>query len=318
MLLLRRVVFVGLMPIFFALASCVTDPSQGGGFDGPTTAIVGPDGRLYVADGYYNSRIAVFTKNGDLIASWGSSGYGRGQFHNPHSLAFGVDGTLLVADRDNGRIQRFHLNGDYVDEWSGAELGRPWGISVAGDGTIFSVDGGDQDDSNPRSGVVRLSSDGRVLCRFSTFGSNPGELNWGHAIAVSRDAKEVFVVDFKNTRVQKFVTEDHLSASKDSSAYRVDATWPAESISHRLDPLGLALDDSLVYITQQAPGAPIVVLRSSTGEYVRQIDGTIFRRAHGITVDVDHTLWVTDVDGNSVVHIAADGTVIRRIAAETE
>lgn len=318
MLLLRRVIYVGIMPILFTFSSCITDPSEGGGFDGPTTAIVGPDGRLYVADGYYNSRIVVFTKNGDLLTSWGSSGYGRGQFNNPHSLAFGVDGTLLVADRDNGRIQRFHLNGDYVDEWSGAELGRPWGISVAGDGTIFSVDGGDQDDSNPRSGIVRLSSDGKVLCRFGTFGSNPGELNWGHSIAVSRDAKEVFVVDLKNTRIQKFVTEDKVSDPKGSLSYRVDATWPMLSNNGRLDPLGVALDDSSVYVTQQSPGAPIVVLHSLTGELVRQIDGSLFKRAHAVTVDVDHTLWVTDVDGNAVLHIANDGTVIRRIDAESE
>ena len=132
---------------------------------------------------------------------------------------------------------------------------------------------------------------------------------------VSRDARTVFVVDSKNVRVQKFVADDRLSEFNDTSSYHVDTSWPMQSNNVRLDPLGLALDDSLVYITQQSPGAPIVVLSAATGECVQQIAGGVFKRAHGITMVADHTLWVTDVDGNAVVHIASNGTVLLRIGA---
>lgn len=201
------------------LASCVNESTSGSRFDGPTTAVVGPANNVYVGDGYYNSMIVVFDVSGKYVRTWGSQGYGKGQFQNPHGLAFSKSGQLLVADRDNGRIPLYSTTGEYIAEWHSEQLGRPWSVAVADDGSIFAVDGGDQDDGNPRSGIVKLDANGKVLCRFSSFGSKPSELSWGHSIAVSNDGTMVFVVDLKNTRVQKFV-----ASIAGDQCYGVDAS----------------------------------------------------------------------------------------------
>jgi DNA-binding beta-propeller fold protein YncE len=54
-----------------------------------------------------NDRIQKFTADGTFIASWGSSGTGNGQFHDPDSIAIDSSGNVYVADWDNNRIQVF-------------------------------------------------------------------------------------------------------------------------------------------------------------------------------------------------------------------
>jgi len=51
-------------------------------------------------------------------ASGESRGTGPGQFHLLHSIQIDENGVIYVADRENGRIQRFDLEGHYLGEWS--------------------------------------------------------------------------------------------------------------------------------------------------------------------------------------------------------
>ena len=46
-----------------------------------------PQGNIFVADGYGNSRVAKFDKNGKFIKTWGSTGTGPSQFNTLHSIA---------------------------------------------------------------------------------------------------------------------------------------------------------------------------------------------------------------------------------------
>lgn len=50
-------------------------------FNKPTDVVRDLGGRIYVSDGYGNSRVAVFDNKGTFIRDWGSSGRGPGQFH---------------------------------------------------------------------------------------------------------------------------------------------------------------------------------------------------------------------------------------------
>src|SRR5579859_3011033 len=94
-----------------------------GPFNHPTEMIAHPNGDIYVTDGYRNSRVHRFARDGRLVASWGTPGSGPGQFHLPHSIAFDDAGTLYVADRSNKRIQIFTPDGEYLGEWTG--MGGP-------------------------------------------------------------------------------------------------------------------------------------------------------------------------------------------------
>jgi len=88
-----------------------------GNFCGTTDVAFGPDGNVFIADGYRNARILRYTPDGRKVAEWGSPGTGPGEFRLPHSIAVDEDGIVYVADRENGRIQRFDRDGTFLGEW---------------------------------------------------------------------------------------------------------------------------------------------------------------------------------------------------------
>ena len=107
-------------------------------FNRPTDVAVAPNGDFYVSDGYGNSRVAQFSKDGTFIRSWGTRGDGPGQFNLPHSVALDPDGRVLVADRQNDRVQVFDARGNFLEQWT--DLGRPYGLAIW-EGKVFIADG---------------------------------------------------------------------------------------------------------------------------------------------------------------------------------
>lgn len=76
-----------------------------------------PDGTFFVSDGYGNTRIAKFDRNGNFLTSWGTRGKAPGQLDTPHGIAVGPDRRVYVSDRSNKRIQVFDENGAFIAEW---------------------------------------------------------------------------------------------------------------------------------------------------------------------------------------------------------
>ena len=103
-------------------------PSNGSNFNGATDIAFAPNGHLYIADGYGNARILEYTADGRRVREWGSAGTGEGQFQQPHGIAIDEQGIVYVADRKNGRLQRFTLEGKFLGQWTG--LGMVTGVSV--------------------------------------------------------------------------------------------------------------------------------------------------------------------------------------------
>ena len=173
-------------------------------FDLPTDVAVRPDGGFYVSDGYSNTRVLRFDARGRFLAQWGNPGKGPGEFDLPHGIALDGLGRVYVADRSNARVQVFDSTGRFVADWHGPLLGRPYAVAVSPDGTIFTVDGGDQPAAPPdRSGATRLTAGGKILERFGRFGNHDGQFRLAHDVAVAPDGA-VYVVDAWGQRVQKF------------------------------------------------------------------------------------------------------------------
>jgi DNA-binding beta-propeller fold protein YncE len=134
-----------------------------GPFNHPTEMIAHPNGDLYVTDGYRNARVHRFTRDGQLVTSWGAPGKAPGEFHLPHSIAIDQAGTLYVADRANKRIQIFTPDGKVLGQWTG--MGGPNDITRAQDGTFVIAE--QEDGDNPAYVCVR-DADGNVLARMAT------------------------------------------------------------------------------------------------------------------------------------------------------
>lgn len=92
----------------------IPDPSRP--FCGATDVAFKKDGHFYVSDGYCNARFIEYAADGRKIREWGTKGKGQGQFQLVHDIAVAGDGTIFVADRENGRVQWFDPEGTYLGE----------------------------------------------------------------------------------------------------------------------------------------------------------------------------------------------------------
>jgi len=100
--------------------------------------------RLWVADACQH-RIRGYDTDGTLRAEFGEIGSEPGQLRYPYDITVLPDGTLLVCEYGNNRLQRFSRAGRSLGIWGSAgrgvgELAAPWGVDVAADGVIYVVD----------------------------------------------------------------------------------------------------------------------------------------------------------------------------------
>ena len=107
----------------------------------PSDVVVAPNGEIYVVDQHGaggENRIIKYDANGDYLETWGETGYGPGQLHDPHALAMDSQGRLFVGDRSNSRIQIFDQDGNFLEWWT--QFGRPSGIYIDENDTIYVAD----------------------------------------------------------------------------------------------------------------------------------------------------------------------------------
>jgi DNA-binding beta-propeller fold protein YncE len=109
-------------------------PAGRGATNGTSDIAFGPNGRIYISDGYGNARVLEYNSKGERVRQWGSAGTGPGQFNQPHGIAVDDQGIIYVADRNNARLQRFDLNGQYLGEWN--HLGKVTAVAFR-DGTLW-------------------------------------------------------------------------------------------------------------------------------------------------------------------------------------
>lgn len=174
-------------------------------FAQPADVEFGPDGSVYVADGYVNCRVVNFDKDGSYRFEWGECGEGAGEFETPHDLAIDTEGRVYVADRENDRVQIFTWDGQFIEEWRSGGKWRPYGLALSPDqDALFVVDGGEQPSTLPdRSGVIMLDNSGVQIGQFGRFGNQDGQFMMGHDIAIGPSGT-VYVVDVIGRRLQKF------------------------------------------------------------------------------------------------------------------
>ena len=184
-------------------------------FNRPTDLAVAPEGGVFVTDGYGNNRIVHFDERGQFVRTWGTLGSNPGQFSLPHSIALDSRGRLYVADRNNARVQVFDQAGRFLDQWR--DLLVPWHIVITERDEIYVCGSSPMRWPKlpipglvvgipPKDQLVMVfTPDGRVtrLCTFPK-GTQVGELDWLHAMAVDRRGN-LYLGDIQGKRAQKFL-----------------------------------------------------------------------------------------------------------------
>jgi DNA-binding beta-propeller fold protein YncE len=212
-------------------------PAVDGQFRQPTDVTWDTQGNIFLSDGYINSRVAKFDKDGHWVKQWGNPGSMPGEFNTPHSIAADAKGNIYVADRGNRRIQVFDPDGTYLREikinvpvpadartWQGPkpvqgegqpgtmQSGSPWAVCITPGPTQYLYAA----DAFPGR-VYKLSLDGKVLGYLGSTGRQPKEFGWIHEIACPSE-NTIFVAEILNWRVQKLILHPEKTAPVTSAA----------------------------------------------------------------------------------------------------
>ena len=175
-------------------------------FNRPTDVAWDAAGDIFVADGYGNSRVVKYDKNGRFIASVGSKGSAPGQLNLPHTIATDAKGNVYVGDRSNSRIQVF--DNDLTFKAIYDQVGAPWAVCISPGPHQYLYSSNSNPDSNNSllnavtGEIYKMELDGTVLGKFGHAGKKLGEFSTVHEIDC-RNENELLVSEIIAWRVQK-------------------------------------------------------------------------------------------------------------------
>jgi len=176
------------------------DPTH---FNRPTDIAFLSNGDFVISDGYVNTRVIKFDRNGNYITHWGRPGTGPGELNTPHGIAVDNRDLVYVSDRGNQRIQVFDASGGHLDTWPGIRF--PLSIRMSDDQFLWVNDGRAQK-------FLKFDLDGYLLSQWGTFGVEPGQM-WGvHSFSVD-DEGNLYTAEVWGGRAQKFRPRPDAEAS---------------------------------------------------------------------------------------------------------
>ena len=180
---------------------------------------------IYISDGYVNSRVAKYDKDGNWLGSFGSFGTEPLQFNTLHSIAIDAQDRIFVADRGNRRIQVLDTSGKLLKiieidvpfpkdapvaignkpvapppngNWTQLP-GAPWTVCITPGPTQYLY----VSDSYPGR-IYKLTLDGKVIGWLGGSGKALKEFGWIHEIACPAE-NEIYVAEILNWRAQKLL-----------------------------------------------------------------------------------------------------------------
>ncbi|KPA14106.1 cell surface protein [Candidatus Magnetomorum sp. HK-1] len=169
-----------------------------GEFNGPLGLAIDENNFMYVCD-YSNNRIQTFEiKENELIplVQWGSQGSDNSQFKGPNGIVV-HNNHVFVTDENNHRIQKFTIDGQWVDSWGGygvedGQMREPGGIQIYND-TLYVTD-----TLNDR--IQLYSTSGQFITRWGRSGDQFYEF---HGVSVDFE-ENVYTTDHMGHCIRKF------------------------------------------------------------------------------------------------------------------
>ncbi len=171
-----------------------------GGLKGPWGITFNQRGEVVVTE-WRKHCVSIFSPSGQKLRSFGTRGFGYGQFNLPRGVTVDGEGNILVADRNNYRIQKFTPEGKFLKS-VGSEGKGPLQFIYPRAITF-----------NPTSNKVYVVDDNHCvtilnsdLTFSSWFQNQDTQFNQLYDIACDSTGN-VYVADFSNHRIQVFTAE---------------------------------------------------------------------------------------------------------------
>ncbi|KAK0055292.1 alpha-amidating enzyme precursor 1 [Biomphalaria pfeifferi] len=209
----------------------------------PTDVAVLMSGEFFVSDGYCNSRVLKFSKDGTFLMSFGKRNVQFGAappvvtFDIPHSITVSEEHHLVcVADRENGRIQCFDLDGNFKQVIKRPEFGpRLFALEYcpAHGGLLYAVNGPAFDgpiDTTVQGFTIDINT-GDLLEMWNV----PDNMRNPHDVAADPVTHSIYVGELDPERVWKFSRPITIQPSSSQHIKVEESTQSQLPVSNPLD-----------------------------------------------------------------------------------
>ena len=254
-----------------------------------------------------------------LGARFGRFGNKGGEFHSPRDVAFLRNGSFVVADTNNNRLQIFSPNGLLVNVIGEGQI-KPWGVAVTQEGHIGVTDNFDKCIKVYRPNGVLVSKIGKLLCPCGIAVNRRGEF-----VVTDFFSTYGYVLDRTGALIKKFeVRSVHDQHTCGASRVAVDKNGLMvisdisnaclkvfdedgkflriiTSHDHLVAPQGVCFDQYNNVLVADALKQDVVVF-TCEGEHLGHLIGTKhrLRDATGLAVSLDGYMAVTQLKSNQV------------------
>ena len=180
-------------------------------FGRPTDITWDAQGNIFISDGYVNSRVVKYDKNGRFLKSVGGArGSEPSQMNTPHSITSDAQGNIYVGDRGNARVQVFDNDLNPTPKAIYDNVGNPWAVCVSPGSHQYLFVSNSWPDSSPATArdftgeIYKMELDGTILGKFGKAGKALKEFSGVHEIDC-RNPNEIYVAEIAAWRAQKLI-----------------------------------------------------------------------------------------------------------------
>lgn len=253
----------------------------------PMGVSITAQGRIIASQSKRNC-ISVFALNGDEVCTIGSEGVKDGQLVDPCGVVANKDGSILVADAGNRRLQRFSAQGVFLQALDRGTAGfsSPAGIAWNSLNATYYV-------TDLKNHCVYIVSHNLGdVTKFGERGSGRGQLWYPSSVACD-EAGLVYVADSGNHRIQVFSVEG-------VCLRRFGREGAGEGCLKC--PSGLAVRDGLVYVSEQDNNR-VSVFSAADGKFLYCLGGRgLLQQPRGVAMDASGVLFVCNT-GSNCLHL---------------
>jgi sugar lactone lactonase YvrE len=195
--------FSGLQP-----PAKAADPAPHYAFTRPTDVAFDSQGNIFVTDGYVNSRVVKFDKNGRFVKDAGHRGTGPNEMILPHTLVVDHQGNVYVGSRSGQQILVYDNDLNYKRTFD--TFGAPWSMCITDGPHQYIYTSNSNPDSNDSEvhkvtgQVFKIELDGTPVGKWGKPGKQQGEFSTVHGLDC-RNENVIYTTEIVEWRLQKFL-----------------------------------------------------------------------------------------------------------------